>query len=220
MSEERRWTERELRGALDRYETELRAAGKARNTVAWYVGHPERFLNWLVRTSRTSPVGDPRAITKRTEVDDMDKAVPWNSQYRPLFDHLSAQAGPLLPLSFTTIERVLGRPLPASARRYRQWWENEREGTHGHARAWRDAGYRTRNVDFTAGTVEFFRGPRAGDNPCCHVRRTRIPHRWCLGQGATTEHSVPNATLRQDSGTESAGRPRSADVVDRQHELG
>ena len=41
------WTLEELHAELARWERELRAAGKARNTVATYVGRTETFLRWL-----------------------------------------------------------------------------------------------------------------------------------------------------------------------------
>jgi hypothetical protein len=47
MMGERKWSTRELRAELDRYEAELRAANLARNTVMTYVQHPERFIKWL-----------------------------------------------------------------------------------------------------------------------------------------------------------------------------
>ena len=48
MANELRWSARELKSELNRYEEELRAAGKTRNTINTYVQHPERFINWLV----------------------------------------------------------------------------------------------------------------------------------------------------------------------------
>lgn len=57
--------------------------------------------------------------------------------------------------TFGDVERVLGRPLPASARKHRAWWANEAVGTHSHARSWLDARRKTRNVDLNAATVEF-----------------------------------------------------------------
>lgn len=75
--------------------------------------------------------------------------------YQPLGDHLRAVDGGRLALSFTEIERVLGRALPASARKHRAWWSNERSGSHSHARAWMDVGWHVTAVDFNAGRVEF-----------------------------------------------------------------
>ena len=80
--------------------------------------------------------------------------------YQPLGDHLRAVDGGRVVLSFAEIERILGRSLPASARKHRAWWSNERSGTHSHARAWMDAGWHVAAVDFNAGRVEFGQGRR------------------------------------------------------------
>jgi hypothetical protein len=145
---EARWTERELREALDRYEMELRAAGKARNTITTYVQHPERFINWLVGAYRPSPTasagGPGRSPGRR-------------SRYDPLRQYLADRTEAVVRLTFGDVERILGVELPKSARQYRPWWANEEAGTHVHARAWLDAGRRTANVDLNAGTVEFAR---------------------------------------------------------------
>jgi predicted DNA-binding protein len=79
------------------------------------------------------------------------------STYDPLRVYLLERDEPVVTLTFSQVERILGRRLPASARRYRPWWANESEGTHTHARAWLDANRRTRNVDLNAGTIEFVR---------------------------------------------------------------
>jgi hypothetical protein len=138
----RSWTEAELRAALDRYEAELRSAGKARNTIATYVQHPERFINWLV--------GSYRPVRRRGDQSRL-------SRYQPLNEYLVEQSGPVVRMTFGQIERVLGARLPNSARKYRPWWANESAGTHVHARSWLDAGRRTVNVDVNAETVEFVR---------------------------------------------------------------
>jgi hypothetical protein len=137
------WTEQELRDALSKYETELRKAGKTRNTIATYVQHPERFINWLVGSYR--PTTTTGASGDRT------------SRYEPLRAFLEERDEPVVKLTFSQVERILGRPLPASARKYAPWWANEREGTHVHARAWMTVGRRSRNVDLNAGSVEFVR---------------------------------------------------------------
>jgi hypothetical protein len=79
------------------------------------------------------------------------------STYDRLRLHLIERNEPVIILSFSQIESILGRSLPPSARRYRPWWANETSGTHTHARAWLGAGRRTRNVDLNARTVEFVR---------------------------------------------------------------
>ena len=137
------WTEAELREALDRYEVELRRAGKARNTITTYVQHPERFINWLVGGYRPSPTNSPQGGRM--------------SRYEPLRQHLIDRSEPVVTMTFAQIERILGAALPESARKYRPWWANEEAGTHVHARAWLDAGRRTANVNLAASTVDFAR---------------------------------------------------------------
>jgi hypothetical protein len=81
------------------------------------------------------------------------------AKYDTLQTYLEARSAPQLKLSFVDIERILGAPLPASARRHPAWSRNERAGTHRHARAWLDAGYETGRLDLNASTVEFVRSP-------------------------------------------------------------
>ncbi|MBA2707088.1 MAG: hypothetical protein H0U59_04705 [Gemmatimonadaceae bacterium] len=128
---------------MTKYETELRKAGKTRNTIATYVQHPERFINWLVGSYKPTP--SSAETGGRT------------SRYDPLRVFLEEKDEPVVRLTFSQIERILGRPLPASARKYAPWWANEREGTHVHARAWMAVGRRSRKVDLIAGTIELAR---------------------------------------------------------------
>lgn len=79
------------------------------------------------------------------------------SKYDPLQEHLQASGEAQLTLSFAAIERILGERLPDSARRHNAWWANEEGGTHTHARAWLDAGYRTAGLDLNGSTVQFIR---------------------------------------------------------------
>lgn len=140
------WTETDLRDRLNDYEQELRAAGKARNTINTYVQHPERFINWLVGTYV------PRAASSTPSPTG-----PSNSKYAPLRTYLSGRSEPVVRMTFSSIERVLGASLPNSARQYRPWWANEHNGTHVHARAWFEAGRKTANVDLQGETVDFIR---------------------------------------------------------------
>lgn len=78
------------------------------------------------------------------------------SKYDPLHRFLDDAPEPIVRMRFVEIERLLGEALPASARRYSAWWSNESPGgRHVQSRAWLDAGYRTRNVDLNAQSVEF-----------------------------------------------------------------
>ena len=193
------WSARQLRAELDRYEAELRAAGKARNTINTYVQHPERFINWLEGRYRPAPAntnwmpGPPSSGPERATFDEgpaAERFGSWmegqhrptrpdsdrqsglvsaeysgpvsagrmsrgSSRYDPLRAYLAERTDRVVRLSFGEIERILGGPLPASARRHRPWWANERSGSHVHASAWIGAGRRTANVDLNAAMVDF-----------------------------------------------------------------
>jgi hypothetical protein len=156
MSSKQSWTEQDLRAALDAYEAELRAAGKARNTITTYVQHPERFINWLVGSYKPRPT--PAFARSDAGPDREHGGAVWDSKYEPLRAYLAARPDTdVVHLTFTEIESILGVGLPMSARRYRPWWANEQAGTHIHARAWLEAGYKSTNVDLAAGTIDFVR---------------------------------------------------------------
>ena len=45
---DRSWSITKLRSELERYEAELRAAGKEQRTIDTYVGQSERFVRFLI----------------------------------------------------------------------------------------------------------------------------------------------------------------------------
>ncbi len=65
------------------------------------------------------------------------------SVYDPLRRKLESMQGPDVRLTFSEIEVILGRPLPASAYRFSAWWGNEiaRKAGHTQSRAWLHAGF-------------------------------------------------------------------------------
>jgi hypothetical protein len=82
------------------------------------------------------------------------------SDYEPLGAFLVGRAsrgGTTITLSFGHVEQLLGRVLPASAHRHRQWWGND--PGHSQARAWLEAGWHAGPVDVTGGWVTFTRVP-------------------------------------------------------------
>lgn len=162
MVNEPRWSARELRGELNRYEEQLRSAGKTRNTINTYVQHPERFINWLegrYRPTQADANWNPGPLVGGYDrgTPDEDRMPGRTSRYDPLKRYLAAHADPVIHLTFGEIERIIGGALPASARRHRPWWANERSGSHVHASAWMGVGRRTTNVDLNAATVDFVR---------------------------------------------------------------
>ena len=68
------------------------------------------------------------------------------SVYDPLQAFLSRQSAPEIILTFEEIGRLIGQPLPQSARTYDAFWANEEapKTRHNHCRAWRNAGYKVR----------------------------------------------------------------------------
>ena len=90
---------------LDDYETELREAGKARNTITSYVQPVERFLNWLTGIYRptrgtAAPPVDPTTANPPTVNHER------RSRYDGLRDYLEQQTEPVVRLSFQQIERI------------------------------------------------------------------------------------------------------------------
>ncbi|BDG02836.1 DUF4268 domain-containing protein [Anaeromyxobacter oryzae] len=61
-------------------------------------------------------------------------------------------------LKFSDVEKILGAPLPASARQYRAWWSNNERG-HVQAKQWIDAGWHVAEVSTREQYVTFIRTP-------------------------------------------------------------
>ena len=97
-------------------------------------------------TKAAAPFRSSKAPTPRRNTSS-------GGTYQPLSSHLGGVGQARVALTFSAIERILGRSLPASARKHRAWWSNERSGSHSHARAWMDAGWSVEGVDFNDGRV-------------------------------------------------------------------
>jgi hypothetical protein len=76
------------------------------------------------------------------------------SKYDPLYEHLLYSGRDSVSMTFEEIERVIGRSLPPSARKLKEWWANNPTG-HTQARAWHTASYKTQRVDLAGGSVTF-----------------------------------------------------------------
>lgn len=78
------------------------------------------------------------------------------SKYDRLGDHLAALDAPVITMTFTEIEAVVG-PLPMQARYHAIWWGATSAGRylHPHALTWRQAGYVADRADFAAEAVTF-----------------------------------------------------------------
>jgi len=82
------------------------------------------------------------------------------NNYTPLQNHLTGLTQNAWKTTFDEIESILGFSLPKSARHYQAWWANNRQGSR-HTRAWLDAGWQTKDLNFGSGTVVFQREKRA-----------------------------------------------------------
>ena len=76
------------------------------------------------------------------------------SKYDPLLHVLLARDGSSWRVRFKDIEKILGMPLPASARKYPAWWSND-QTSHSHTRAWMQAGWKTEQVDIPGEALTF-----------------------------------------------------------------
>lgn len=85
------------------------------------------------------------------------------SKYDPLATYLRQQPGERIPLTFAEIERVLGRPLPAS-KRYPAWWSNS-PTNNPMTKVWLEAGFVTEQVDIPAERLTFRRARPAEPGP-------------------------------------------------------
>ncbi|MEC9433240.1 MAG: hypothetical protein VYD87_10060 [Pseudomonadota bacterium] len=78
------------------------------------------------------------------------------SKYAPLESHLKASKLNEIRMTFSEIERLLGFPLPNSARRHRPWWSNSTTSSTI-TQHWLNAGYYTSQVDMAGEKLVFVR---------------------------------------------------------------
>jgi hypothetical protein len=89
-------------------------------------------------------------------------------KYEPLAARLQSNAQDEWTASFAEIEKVLGFALPPSARRYREWWANQRGPGHSQAKGWQEAGWQVWKIDLAAERAIFRRvdgGPSTAVSP-------------------------------------------------------
>lgn len=81
-------------------------------------------------------------------------------KYDPLGRFLEATPAGILAytFSFFQIEQILGDNLPTSARKYREWWANERSpGGHVQSQSWLSASWEVESVSLESEWVRFHR---------------------------------------------------------------
>lgn len=78
------------------------------------------------------------------------------SKYEPLKNYLRKQSTAHVRMTFAEIERLIGAPLPPSARKHRAWWSNNPSNSVI-TEAWLNAGFNTEQVDMAQGKLVFHR---------------------------------------------------------------
>jgi len=78
------------------------------------------------------------------------------SKYEPLKQYLIKSGEEIIAVSFDEIAEILNSELPVSAFKHRAWWSNNASNSVI-TRAWLAAGYKTRNVDISKFTLEFYK---------------------------------------------------------------
>ncbi len=81
-------------------------------------------------------------------------------KYESLGEFLRQQRTNEVPMSFADIERVTGAKLPPMAKNYPAWWSNNLSN-NVMTKVWLDAGFKTDQVDVSAGRLVFRRVRRA-----------------------------------------------------------
>jgi hypothetical protein len=77
-------------------------------------------------------------------------------KYEPLTEFLRRQSRAVVPMSFDEIERVIRSKLPPSATQHRAWWSNNAQN-NVMTKAWKDAGFKSEDVDMKGRRVAFRR---------------------------------------------------------------
>jgi hypothetical protein len=98
-------------------------------------------------------------------------------KYDPLVEHFRRLTGNSWHATFKDIEKILGFPLPPSARNYQAWWANSADNTPQKG-AWLDTGWRTRDLNLTAGHILFVRETAASPPPTRLDRPANATHDW------------------------------------------
>lgn len=94
------------------------------------------------------------------------------SKYAPLEDFLEGSKKSEVPMNFEEIEKLIGGKLPVSSKKYHAWWSNE-STTHVQSVAWKNAGYKTAEVDLEGETLVFRRIPKT---PPPTTKKSGAPH--------------------------------------------
>lgn len=101
-----------------------------------------------------APTATP-AATPAAEPKKKVATIRTNSTYYPLHKQLKESGKEELSMKFTEIEKMIGKKLPESARKFRAWWANNLKKGTGQSKSWVEAGYKAMDADIDKGIVRF-----------------------------------------------------------------
>jgi membrane protein involved in colicin uptake len=120
------------------------------------------------------------------------------SKYQGLSDHLAGQKGAEWRGGFDELEKLLGAPLPKTARSGVAWWAND--PAKAQSKAWLGAGWQVMDVDVKAGTVTFLRTEAA------KPARRKAP-----AKSAAAKAAAPKAEAKaKPAAPKAAAKPKAA----------
>src|SRR3990172_336120 len=96
-------------------------------------------------------------------------------KYERLSSFLRHQSTKEIPMTFNEIEKIIGAPLPASARAHRAWWSNNPSNSVI-TREWLTAGFVSEQVDMAAERLVFGGGSGASRPRKRRNQSERGPH--------------------------------------------
>ncbi len=113
-------------------------------------------MNTIGRTQRNSPNNHIKPEIQTVYSYTWREKYMMTSKYCTLGEHLLQNEKDQLTMSFSDVEKVLGFPLPKSARKFRTWWAND--STHSHAvNGWLKYGWQVNEINLKEGYVLFRR---------------------------------------------------------------
>lgn len=155
-------------------------------------------------TSEARTTGRGRAQRKEAP------AAPVGGKYAKLIEHLNKPGQDRREFTFAQIERILGFPLPESAKNHRAWWANSEN--HTQARTWMAAGWRTEGLDLKGKKVSFVRADAtpAGAAPAQAATKGKTTAATSSQGAKAATRSGKRSTTRKRTKTQAAGEDASA----------
>ena len=142
---------------------ENRALHGVRVGQVWRI-RDDQFDDFVENNATALPAASTEDETSFSEVDEYEvgervskrqRGGKKTNRYSALAEYLKRRSGGLVRLSFGEIEKIIGGPLPQSAREHRAWWANDK--FHSQGKAWLSAGWVSEDLDLEGKEISFSR---------------------------------------------------------------